>query len=357
MENAFRRFGVFTVATVFLLIVVGGVVRSTGSGMGCPDWPKCFGQYVPPTAEAQLPANYREVYKENRRAKNEKFAKLVARLGQPELAHRLANDPSIYHDEPFNAVKTWIEYLNRLLGALTGLFILLTFGFSLSFWRRDRAVVWLSLLALVLVLLEAGLGAIVVYTNLLPATITLHMAGALAVVAVLIYAVARSHQRQLALPAGLVGLPVTNGLLLLNLGLFLLQVGLGTQVREAIDEIADHLGPEARAAWIGELGWPFYVHRTYSLVVFGLNAWLAYRLRASHPSADGWASSPVRRLTMALLALLAAEIATGAALAYLGMPAALQPLHLGLAAGIFGVQFGLLLVLNPRWVFSRAAIS
>ncbi len=343
MENAFRRFGVVTVATVYLLIIVGGIVRSTGSGMGCPDWPKCFGQYVPPTAENQLPANYREDYTAKRKDKNLKFAKLLTRLGYVDLANKITDDPSVYADEPFNATKTWIEYLNRLLGALTGVFILLTFGFSFGFWHKDRRVVWLSALALVLVLLEAGLGAIVVYTNLLPSTITIHMLGALAVVVVLIYAVARSRQTVEA-PIVLGQQSLLKGLLLLNMGLFLGQVVLGTQVREALDAVAGQLGEAARPTWIDQLGWEFYVHRSYSLLVFGLNFWFVRVLQRNLPTVTGGLSH--QRWAQILLGLLAAEIATGAGMAYFAIPAVLQPLHLGLAALIFGVQFWLWLLLG-----------
>ncbi len=343
MENAFRRFGVVTVATVYLLIIVGGIVRSTGSGMGCPDWPKCFGQYVPPTAENQLPATYREDYTAQRKDKNLKFGKLLTRLGYADLANKITNDPSVYADEPFNATKTWIEYLNRLLGALTGVFILLTFAFSFGFWHKDRRVVWLSALALVLVLFEAGLGAIVVYTNLLPSTITIHMLGALAVVVVLIYAVARSR-RTVAAPVVLGEQSLLKGLLLLNMGLFLGQVILGTQVREALDAVAGQLGEAARPTWIDQLGWEFYVHRSYSLLIFGLNFWFVRVLQRNLSTVTGGLSH--QRWAQILLGLLAAEIATGAGMAYFAIPAILQPLHLGLAALIFGAQFWLWLLVG-----------
>src|ERR1700754_3370 len=100
-----KRWITATFILTFLVIIAGGVVRTTQSGMGCPDWPRCFGRWVPPTNASQLPPDY------------EKY------LRQQDIDHT------------FNALHTWIEYFNRLVGALLGVFAIIQAG--LLFFKRQ----------------------------------------------------------------------------------------------------------------------------------------------------------------------------------------------------------------------------
>ena len=183
----FRRLSRLTLASVYLLILVGGIVRGTGAGMGCPDWPRCFGRWVPPTAAGELPANYKETYRQGRIAKNRKVAERLDRMGFHTVAENIFRHPTSFIETDFNVTKTWIEYVNRLVGAVIGLLILLTFWRSWPFWRTDKEVTVVAGLALVTVGVQGWLGSLVVSTNLVPALVTWHMALALGLLGLLHY--------------------------------------------------------------------------------------------------------------------------------------------------------------------------
>ncbi len=350
----FRFWSVLTVISIYLLILVGGIVRATGSGMGCPDWPKCFGQWVPPTRADQLPANYKQVYTAQRVAKNQKLARTLAGLGFKQVAGEIFAHPTQYIETDFNATKTWIEYVNRLLGALIGIFVFVTAVVAWPYWRRDRPVFWLALASWLLTGFQGWLGSLVVSTNLLPIMVTIHMGLALLIVALLLYAAYRARwnkaeqelSQQLALET-LGGqddeeIAIATGLRWLLWGALLLTFGqiiLGTQVREEIDQIAAAASYEQRATWIDKLGSVFESHRTLSALVVLLNVYVGYQL---------WqlAIPVLRRLVVAIWGVLGLEMVAGITLAYFALPAWVQPVHLTLATLLFGAQFVALLVLR-----------
>ncbi len=294
-----------TLVAVYFLILVGASVRATGAGMGCPDWPTCFGTWIPPTSEAQLPENYQEIY---------------ADLG--------------YAETRFNVVKTWTEYANRLTGVSIGFLILLTAIFSWPLRRSDRAITIASIAAFLMVGFQGWLGSVVVSSNLMPGMITIHMLMALAIVGVLIFALARSR-RELGVSQSIEGLdPRFGKWLYLAIGMTVMQVAMGTQVREMTDFIKEAQGEALRSSWIQAMPWFFYVHRSFSALVLVVNLWLIRLLVSSL----GW-SHMLSRLTVAMVVVATSAIASGAALGHLGMPAFVQPTHLLAASLLFGLQF------------------
>jgi cytochrome c oxidase assembly protein subunit 15 len=341
----FRFWSVITVISIYLLILVGGIVRATGSGMGCPDWPKCFGQWVPPTDIHELPANYKQVYTIQRVAKNQKLARTLASLGFKQVAGEIFAHPTQYIETDFNATKTWIEYVNRLLGALIGIFVFVTAVVAIPYWRLDRPVFWLAVGGWLLTGVQGWLGSLVVSTNLLPIMVTIHMGLALLIVAMLLYAADRAQREpvQLQWVNSTLNLPqaadkehtAVSGLQTLLWFLVVVtfgQIVLGTQVREQIDQIASTAGYQGRSSWVGQLGSVFVVHRSMSMLVTLLNGYAAYLI---WPLAD----KRLRRMVIASLAVLGLEIVAGIGLASFGLPALLQPIHLTLATLLFGAQF------------------
>jgi len=301
----YRRMAWITIAAVYFLILVGATVRASGSGMGCPDWPTCFGSWVPPTSEAQLPVNYQEIY---------------AELG--------------YSDTRFNVVKTWTEYANRLLGVSIGFLIFLTAIYSWSCRAHDTRIFKASVAAFLMVGFQGWLGSKVVSSNLLPGMITIHMLVALAIVGTLLYAVAQARRGIMASQSvGNIDQRFGKWLYIV-LGLTVLQVAMGTQVREMTDFIRESQGEELRSSWIDAMPWFFYVHRSFSAVVLFANLWIARLLVMSL----GWQHT-LSRLTLTMICVIGAAVVSGAALGHLGMPALVQPTHLLAASLLFGLQF------------------
>ncbi len=327
--RSFRRLTISTLVAVYVLIFVGGIVRSTGSGMGCPDWPKCFGNWIPPSSISDLPPNYKEVYAAYREKKNIRFAKYLSTLGMKETGDRILNDPGVLHENDFNAIKTWIEYSNRIVGVVIGFLIFAVFIVSLRFRKTDAKLTVVAFLTFLLVAFQGWIGSFVVSTNLTPWTITVHMFLALVIVALLVYLVHQStYEQDIESSLGFWWLTAC-------IGVLLVQILLGTQVREAVDQVSNTM---TRDAWISNIESEFIIHRSFSWIVLILHVGLIVRLYKTQGS---------KAFALTLIVLILGTILTGLGMAFFGVPAFLQPLHLLLATVTFGVQFAFLLRLNP----------
>lgn len=307
-------------------------MRTTGAGMGCPDWPRCFGQWVPPTSVNQLPTDYKEQYASIRDKKNQKFARYLSAIGMNDTADKILNDKSILVEADFNPQKTWIEYVNRLVGVVIGFLIIAVFIRSIPLLKKNPFLFWLSLSTLLAVIIQGWFGSIVVSTNLTSWTITIHMLLALVIVAMLILLMHKSSQSQNIV----VSTPV-KWLLVVCMFLLLTQVLLGTEVRSAIDRVAGLR--EGREIWIS-LIWPdFVVHRSFSWIVLLVHAIFILKLKKTTGN---------NALSLSLVLLILLTILSGAGMGYFSVPAFLQPIHLLVATVTFGLQFLLFLRLSTN---------
>lgn len=317
------RLARISLALVFLVILAGAIVRTTGSGMGCPDWPMCFGHLIPPTDVEQVKFHGGEVYSEGQFViyndalwvANEKFTS--SKTFSKENWTRYEK-----HDyATFNATHTWIEYINRLLGALTGIPVLLLFIFSLFQIRKNPIITVLALVTLFALGYEAWLGKLVVDGNLVPDAITKHMMGSLAIVVLLLGIVTMDVSMKLKQVS-----TAFRGLLIVALVLLAIQIILGTQVREQID-VAASLTSD-RSQWIAMLDAKVLIHRSGSLLIFLLLAWMFWR---------NWRNDYALHSVTLAFWLISVEVIIGTIMYYFNVPSFLQPVHLMLSTGAFAL--------------------
>lgn len=343
-EKRFIKWNFATIIVTMVVILAGGVVRSTGSGMGCPDWPKCFGQYIPPTDVSQLPADYQQKYVAERLAKNERFAKYLEHMGKMELAQKIRNDKSIAQPEVFNAAKTWTEYVNRLSGATLGICMVLTAIFSFAYRKSAKRVVVLSILNVLIVVYQAWLGSVVVSTNLTQGIVTAHMLLAILLLMLGIYTYHYTKQLHRENSVIMYRIGWLKGFLIITMAINLIQIVLGTEVREHIDGIAKALLFADRASWVGQVGALFSFHRDIALLVMLSNI-IVYKMVIDRFSGKAAPLSTAR----AMIGVLCVQLFSGFLLAYFSLPPYAQAVHILFSMILFSLQYYLyLLVYRTR---------
>lgn len=338
-EKRFVLTNRITIIVLFLVIAAGGIVRSTGSGMGCPDWPKCFNRIIPPTDVSQLPAGYEQQYIDGRAKKNQRFAKIVEFFGNPEMADKIRHDESILAHEEFNAAKTWTEYVNRLVGVIAGFCLLFSAIFSFTYLKTKPSIVVWSVLNVFVVVLQAWLGSIVVSTNLMPWIITVHMLLALLIVAISIYTFYQATTLRNKTILSNQQVKGIKALAFVSLVLMVVQVVFGTEVRETIDHLSSQL--VARQEWVANLGDSFSVHRVLAYVSLGLTVILFFLVRSRFSSL-----TLQSKYAWIVLVLIGIQMLSGIVLARFNVPAFAQTTHLVVASLLFGAQYYLMLLMT-----------
>lgn len=280
--RAARRWGrlaALSAFAAFLLIVLGGWVRITGSGMGCgPDWPLCNGRLI-----------------------------------------------------PLMDLETFIEWSHRLLAAVVGLLVA---GLAAHAWWPGRGPGWrrrrtLSALALVLLVVQVLLGAVTVWLELPPASVILHLGTAMALLAVLLVGAARElsgpRTAEKAGPAVTAWGLAAGGFVVVLLGALVANLD-AAPACQGFPLCNGELIPPGD--FLVHLHWG---HRlaayALALATLALPAWVARR-RPEDPAA--------RRAAWAVLLLAVAQVGVGAAMVLQTLPEGLRALHVALGAALFG---------------------
>jgi cytochrome c oxidase assembly protein subunit 15 len=312
-----RRLHALTLLTLFLtfdLVLFGAFTRLTDSGLGCPDWPGCYGSASPLGARDEIHA---------------------AQSAQPS--------------GPVTHGKAWVEMVHRYLATAVG--VLITVMTVAAWWlrRQDRSAVspWWATATLAWVIAQGAFGALTVTMKLYPAIVTLHLLGGVGLLALLALQDQRFAPRPLALPRAALVLAWASA------ALIVLQIALGGWVSTNYAVLACRDFPTCQSQWwppmdfaqgfelrreLGETAAGSYLpfaaltaihvtHRLAALVVFAAIGALAWRLAVT-----GDASA--RRFAAVLVALALLQAATGVSNVVLGWPLVAAVLHTGGAAAL-----------------------
>jgi heme a synthase len=282
-----RRLAVASVVANSAIVVTGGVVRLTGSGLGCPTWPSCTDESYTPTAE---------------------YAEHGA-----------------------------IEFGNRMLTFAVGLVALATLLAVLRHGRRS--LVPLAVAAFLGIPAQAGLGGITVLTGLNPWTVAAHFLVSMAIVAVTVVLAWRAARPADGPPRPLVG-PELTWLIRVLVGVVAVVLVLGTVVTAS----GPHAGDEAAARTGFDPETVSQLHADAVMLLVGLTVAAVLWLRAAGAPAE------VRRAAAVLLAVELAQGLIGFVQYFTGLPVVLVGVHLLGACLVWIAALRLLLSTSTREV-------
>ena len=336
MKNI-RRLTIASIIIVYIVIFAGATVRMTGSGMGCPDWPKCFGYLIPPTDRSDIEWEKNHNYKKNQIIifndsliyANKDF-KSIDYIGRENWSNYTKHDYS-----KFNVYHTWIEYINRLIGAIAGLSVLILFINSLKFIKKRKSITLLALLSLIGILFQAWLGKTVVDSNLLAGKITIHMLMAILIVSLLFILLSKLNVKE----SNLIFSRYISNLTLISLVFLIIQIVSGTEVRQFIDIEMLSNNYSDKNKWLMDPPKSFYFHRSFSIIIFIVNSLILIKLKKMI------IDSEIFKIIMILLLI---QILTGIIMYYFNFPFSTQPIHLLISSLIIGFQVYFYVLLNKK---------
>lgn len=277
--RSFRTLTLVASIATFALVVIGGVVRVTGSGLGCPDWPLCYGQLLPPAQ-----------------------------------------------------IESIIEFSHRFVAAIVSLMVVAIGIIAWRSHRADRRVALPAFAAVGFLIVQIVLGAITVVLELPPTVVALHLGTALVLFACLLIVTTNVWQT----PVRLADSRVSSLAIVLTLAIFGVIV-LGSLVTASSASLACLDWPLCQGQIVPALRDPFVaIHVTHRFAVFASGILLlalaveAWRIRMQSPRT--W------RIVLVLLFVFGAQVTVGALAVLLRLPIAVRALHLGIAALVWATS-------------------
>ncbi|MDZ4723792.1 MAG: COX15/CtaA family protein [candidate division Zixibacteria bacterium] len=294
--SSFRKLALTATASTYFLVFVGGLVRVSGAGMGCPDWPKCFGRWIPPLSLSQIP---------------------------PDI------DPT-----SFNMTLAWIEYVNRLVGMSVGIIIAALAIMALVKYRSYPKLLYPSIGAALLVAYQGWQGSQVVASDLQPIVVTLHLLIALLIVSLLMFVSQHAYciDKGLQLSNDPQSKRMRMWIGLLWLGA-IAQIVLGTQVRAEVEIAAAEFPLLSSLAWLSKVGATYGLHLVTGIILIVGTIAVSFGLLFQGEKQ----STPLGIAAFSLSGIAFLQMFLGLGLITFGLSPITQLFHLWLASLLIGL--------------------